>query len=251
MQYVTPYFYRVLLAMAVTAALFSAPAAHAEDPGKSPKELIQFIEEAQKLGLKDEEIKKTALSAGWTAPVIEQTFGMLKQARTPAGVNVPEGYRIGAGDILQIVVWKEPDASVPEVVVRADGKITVPLVKEIEVAGLTPVELEKKLTEKLTQLIHGADVTVIPKQIHSQKVYILGAVKTEGPIVLTAPMTVLQALVEAGGLTDYAKRKKIYILRSQNGKQQRLPFDYDAVLKGERMEMNIQVMPDDTIVVPH
>jgi len=161
------------------------------------------------------------------------------------------GYRIGAGDVLQIVVWKEPDASVPSVVVRADGKISVPLIKEVEVLGMSPAEVETMLAAKLSQFIHGADVTVVPKEIHSQKIYLLGAVKREGPVILQSSMTVLQAITEAGGLTEFAKPKKIYILRKANGQPVRLPFNYQAVIKGERMEQNITLLPEDIVVVPH
>ncbi len=118
------------------------------------------------------------------------------------------------------------------------------------VLGLTPTELEKILTAKLSQLIRGADVTVVVKEIRSKKVYLVGAVKKEGPIPLLSSMTVLQVLSEAGGLSEYAKKKKIYVLRTENGKQVRLPFDYAAAIKGEHVEQNIQVQPDDTIVVP-
>lgn len=162
----------------------------------------------------------------------------------------PVGYQIGAGDVLQISVWNEPQASVQAVVVRPDGKISLPLVKELSVLGLTPVDLEKVLTTKLGQLIHGADVTVVVKEIHSKKVYLIGAVKKEGPVPLLSPMTVLQVLAEAGGLNEFAKKKKIYVLRTENGKQVKLPFDYEAAIKGERIDQNITVLPDDTIVVP-
>jgi polysaccharide biosynthesis/export protein len=165
--------------------------------------------------------------------------------------SLPPGYRIGAGDVLQIVVWREPEASVQSVVVRLDGIITIPLLKEINVQGLTPVELQKIITDKLQQFIHGADVTVVVREIHSKKVYLVGAVNKVGPVPLVSSLTVLQILTEAGGLTDYAKRKKIYILRKENGKQIKLPFDYDAVIKGDHIEQNITVLPDDTIVVPH
>jgi polysaccharide export outer membrane protein len=160
-------------------------------------------------------------------------------------------YRIGAGDVLQVSVWKEPEASVASTVVRPDGKIGLPLLKEIEVAGLTTKEAEKAIAERLSSYIPAADVTVIVAGINSKKIYIVGAVKKEGPISYTYRMTVMQALSEAGGLTDYAKRKKIYVLRAQNGKQYRLPFDYDGVLRGERMESNILLLPNDTLVVPY
>lgn len=135
--------------------------------------------------------------------------------------------------------------------VRPDGKITIPLIKEISISGMTPTEAEKYITGRLSQVITDVDVTVIVKEIHSKKVYLIGAVKREGPMAYTYRMNVMQALSEAGGLTDYAKRKRIYVLRTEKGKDYRFPFDYDAVLKGEHMEMNIPLLPGDTLVVPH
>ena len=160
-------------------------------------------------------------------------------------------YRIGAGDVLSITVWNEAAASVPSgVVVRPDGKISLPLVKELDALGLTPKELEKILTAKLERFIHAPDVSVVVKEIRSKKVYLVGAVSKVGAVSMQSSMTVLQVLAEAGGPTDFAKKKKIYILRTENGKQVKLPFDYAAVIKGEHMEQNIVMMPDDTIVVP-
>ena len=164
------------------------------------------------------------------------------------GANPP--YLIGPGDVLQISVWKEPEASIPSVVVRSDGKISIPLLKEVTAAGLTPAELQQNLTERISKLIHGADVTVLVREIHSEKVYLIGAIRREGPITLHSSLTVLQAIAQAGGLTDYAKRGKIYVLRRQDDKQVRLPFDYSAVIKGERIEQNITLFPGDTVVVP-
>lgn len=237
----------------------------AAEQQKTTRELIQYIQDAKKLGLKDSKIRDNAVKAGWDKSMLEKAFAVVRYldaapaAAAPNGTAVekgnadapaPEGYRIGAGDVLQIVVWKEPDASVPTTVVRADGKITMPLIKEVEAAGLTPSELEKVLTDKLSSFIKSADVTVVAKEINSLKVYLVGAVKKEGPVQLRAQTTVLKAINEAGGLTDYAKRKKIYILRSENGKEIRLPFDYQSVIKGENMRQNIVLRPDDTIVVP-
>jgi polysaccharide export outer membrane protein len=172
-------------------------------------------------------------------------------AASPDNAADPNTYRIGAGDVLEINVWKEPEASVPSAIVRPDGKITLPLIKEVEVEGLTPVELQKLLASKLDRLIHGVDVTVVVKDIRSKKAYLIGAVKKEGPLLLLSNMTVLQVLSEAGGLTDFAKKKKIYILRTENGQQRKIMFNYDEVIKGEHVEQNILVRPEDTIVVPH
>jgi polysaccharide export outer membrane protein len=169
----------------------------------------------------------------------------------PKDSGAPLGYRIGAGDVLQINVWHEPEVSVQGVVVRPDGKVTLPLIKEIDVLGQTPAELEHNLATKLASFVNGADVTVVVREIHSKKVYMVGAVNRVGPIALLSELTVLQALAEAGGISDYAKRKKIYVMRTENGKPNKHTFDYDAVLKGEHMEQNILLHPDDTIVVPH
>jgi polysaccharide export outer membrane protein len=245
-----------LLTAALLACTLISQAARAQD--KAPRELMEFVAEARALGLSDVDIKKSAVNAGWKPSVVEQAFAsgaVNAEADTGGGLEknrgVPENYRIGPGDVLQISVWKEPEASVPDVAVRTDGKISVPLIKEVTADGLTPVELEKHLTQKFSAYIKNAEVTVVVRQVRSKKVYVVGAVKKEGPVPIESPMTVLQTLVAAGGLTDYAKKKNIYVLRTVNGRQIRLPFDYSAVIRGERREQNIQILPDDTVVVPH
>jgi polysaccharide biosynthesis/export protein len=167
-----------------------------------------------------------------------------------AAQATPFDYKVGAGDVLQISVWKEPDASAPSVIVRPDGKISMPLLKDVEVVGMTPTQIEQLITEKLSKLISEPDVTVVVTGTHSQKIYAVGAVKHEGPIAYTYRMSIMQAISEAGGLTEYAKKKKIYILRTENGKESKLPFNYDAAIKGENSEGNIRLVPGDTLVVP-
>ena len=169
---------------------------------------------------------------------------------SPSARGSSDDYLIGAGDVLQISVWKEPDASVPSVVVRQDGMITVPLLKDIAVVGRTPSQVEKTLVEGLSKYINEPNVTVVLAASNSKKVYVIGGANKEGPLAYTYPMTVMQALSEAGGLSDYAKRKKIYIIRAENGRDYRLDFNYDEVVKGERMEQNILLMPGDTLVIP-
>jgi polysaccharide export outer membrane protein len=170
---------------------------------------------------------------------------------TPDTANQFSTYRIGCGDTLQIMVWKEPDASVPSAIVRPDGKIAIPLLKEVAVVNLTPPEAEQVIAAGLRKYIQDADVTVVVASISSRKAYIVGAVRKEGPIPLPYPMSVLQAISEAGGLTDYAKRKKIYVLRTSNGSAQRIPFNYEAVIRGEQVDRNVLLQPNDTIVVPY
>jgi polysaccharide biosynthesis/export protein len=164
--------------------------------------------------------------------------------------GVPDDYQIGAGDVLHIGVFHEPDATVQSVVVRTDGKISMPLIKEVAVLGLTPSQLEKQITEQLSKFLTAPDVTVIVTSINSKKVYVIGAVRHEGPMPYTYPMNVLQALIDAGGLSEFAKRKQIYVLRTQNGRSVKLLFNYDAALKGEHPELNVPLIPGDTIVVP-
>lgn len=161
-----------------------------------------------------------------------------------------QSYRIGPGDVLQIDVWKEPEASTPSTTVRPDGCISLPMIGEVRAAGLRTTELQKSLSEKYGELIRDTRVTVFVREVHSQRIYLIGEVRREGPIRLVAPLTVLQALAEAGGLTDYAKRKKIYILRVVGERRQILPFDYDAVVRGVKVSQDIVLLPGDTVVVP-
>jgi len=185
------------------------------------------------------------------APLNADPSQALASRNVVPGQVVADDYRIGSGDVLQISVWKEPDVSVPSVIVRPDGMITVPLLKDIDVAGRTPRQVETLIVDGLAKYINAPNVTVVVAASNSKKVYVIGAVRKEGPLPYTYRMTVMQALSEAGGLTDYAKRKKLYIIRTESGRDYRLDFNYDEVIKGERMEQNIPLLPGDTIVIPH
>ncbi len=161
----------------------------------------------------------------------------------------PKTYIIGEQDVLGIDVWKEKDIS-QTAVVRPDGKITIPLVDEVYVVGLTPVQLESLLEEKLKPFLTVPQVTVIVKEINSRKVYLMGQVGRTGPFLVNSTTTVLQLIAQAGGLRDFAKRKKIYIMRNVDGKTEHYRFNYDEVIKGKHLEQNIVLQPGDTIVVP-
>jgi polysaccharide export outer membrane protein len=161
----------------------------------------------------------------------------------------PEDYVIGEEDVLTVTVWKEKDLS-GTAVVRPDGKITVPLVGELYVVGMKPAQLQKMLEEKFKPFITMAQVSVTVNQINSRKIYLIGQVVREGTVPINTSMTVLQVLAGAGGLRDFAKRKKIYLLRKQGDQEIRFPFDYDAAIRGRNTEQNIRVEPGDTIVVP-
>ena len=159
-------------------------------------------------------------------------------------------YVIGNDDVLAINVWKEPDLT-QSLTVRSDGKISMPLIGEIAAAGKTPAQLEQEITEKLRTYITQPEVTVMVSQMNSVKFNILGRVMKPGSYSLSATTTVLDAIAQAGGFQDFAKQKKIYILRqSASGAQARIPFNYKSVIHGEHPEQNIRLEPRDTIVVP-
>ncbi len=157
-------------------------------------------------------------------------------------------YVIGPEDVLHVAVWKEADltATLP---VRPDGKISLPLLNDVQAAGLTPMQLADSLTEKLKKYVASPRVTVVVSQINSKRIYMAGEVSHTGAMPMLPNMTVLQA-VSSAGLTQFANTKKIYVLRTVNGKQQKLPVDYRKLLKGEQMDHNYVLQPGDTIVVP-
>jgi polysaccharide export outer membrane protein len=158
-------------------------------------------------------------------------------------------YIIGADDVLDISVWKEPDVS-RSVPVRPDGKISLPLVSDVQAAGLTPSQLAADLTTRLKKFLNDPQVTVIVTAINSRRIYIVGEVARPGAFPLLPNMTVLQALADSGGFTTFANTKKIHILRTINGKQTEFPFEYREVLEGHKTSENITLLPGDEIVVP-
>jgi polysaccharide biosynthesis/export protein len=177
------------------------------------------------------------------------------QAAVAAGNSVQKpvtqdpNYIIGPQDVLDISVWKEPELT-RAVPVRPDGKISLPLLNDVRAAGLTPNQLAAQITASLKKFVTDPQVTVIVSQINSQRVYILGEVTRTGAYPLLPGMTILEALSSAGGFTQFANRKKIYMLRNENGKQVRYPFDYKAVIDGKRPDEDIVLQAGDTIVVP-
>lgn len=219
------------------------------------KDLADYIQDARKLGINDDELKVNAIRAGWKPGVVDEalkTFPAAKDSANPEKPDrgVPDEYIIGEADVLGVVVYKEPDASIASVTVRADGKVTLPLIKDVLVAGLTPAQAEKMITTKLMPFIIEPDVNVIVREIHSKRIYLIGALHKQGPVDLRYPMTVLQAITEAGGPNEFAKRKLIFVRRTENGSTFQLPFDYDAVLRGQKSEQNVWLKPGDYVIVP-
>jgi len=162
--------------------------------------------------------------------------------------EVPSDYVIGADDTLHITVWKEPDMSVT-LPVRPDGKISIPLLDDVQAAGMTPMQLGSSIKEKLKKYIADPRVTVVVTAMNSQRIYVLGEVTHTGAMALLPHMTMLQALSSAG-FTQFANLKAIYLLRMEGGQQVKLRFNYRDAIKGRDPQQNIVLKPGDTIVVP-
>jgi polysaccharide biosynthesis/export protein len=160
----------------------------------------------------------------------------------------PADYVIGADDTLHISVWKEPDlnATLP---VRPDGKISLPLLDDVQASGLTPMQLAGSIHDKLKKYIADPRVTVVVTAMNSRRLFVTGEVLHPGTMALLPNMTMLQALSSAG-FTQFANPKAIYLLRTENGRQKKIPFNYKQVVKGRRPDENILLKPGDTIVVP-
>jgi polysaccharide export outer membrane protein len=182
--------------------------------------------------------------------------GTPQSAATPASASArvtagdPSGdYVIGPDDVLSIKFWKDPDASA-EVTVRPDGKITLPLGKEIAAAGLTPDQLLEAVLEQARRFMESPSATITVKQINSRKVFITGMVAKPGSYPISSPTTVMQLISLAGGLMEFAKAKEIVIIRSEARGPTAYPFNYEEVSKGKRLAQNIVLRPGDNVVVP-
>lgn len=170
-------------------------------------------------------------------------------AAVPAARPHDDSFVIGNDDVLAINVWKEPDIS-RSIPVRSDGKISLPLVGEVQAAGLTPLALEKDIAGKLKNFISEPEVTVMVQQVNSQKFNILGQVARPGSYAIANSPTVLDAIALAGGFRDFAKKKNIYVLRQSATGETRIPFNYKDVSQGKNMSQNVKIQPGDTIIVP-
>ncbi|QTA85537.1 polysaccharide biosynthesis/export family protein [Desulfonema magnum] len=184
-----------------------------------------------------ENISKTEKSAG-NAPEIEDT------AEAEKG-----DYKIGSGDILEIMTWKEPDFS-KELLVRIDGKITFPLLDDIKVAGLTPMQVKKHIEKRLKDFVSHPIVNITVKNPQSQKFYILGEISGTGQYDIIKNLTVLQAFALAGGFTEWASKKEIILVRQEDGKEKIIRINYKNIARGKDFSQNILIKADDTIIVP-
>jgi polysaccharide export outer membrane protein len=156
---------------------------------------------------------------------------------------------IGPDDVLTVIVWREKDLST-DVVVRPDGKVSLPLLNDVQAAGHTPEQLRATVTESVRRFVTDPAVTVVVKQINSRKVFITGQIAKPGPYPLTGPTTVLQLVAIAGGVAEYADSENIVVMRTEDGQPQSFRFNYKDVIRRRNLKQNIELKPGDTVVVP-
>ena len=171
-------------------------------------------------------------------------------AAVPVRPATPSGYVIGVDDVLSILFWRDKDLSAPEITVRPDGKVTLPLLNDVQAAGLTPEQLRDTVLDAARKYVEDPNPTVIVKEIKSRKVFITGQVEKPGPYPLNGTVTVLQLIATAGGLRDFADGKNISVIRVRDGKQSIFEFNYQDLLKKRYLSQNIELTPGDTVVVP-
>jgi len=184
---------------------------------------------------------------GCTPPVSHLT----EAQAAAAAVATPDQatYLLGPEDTLEISVWKEPDLT-KQLVVRPDGKITYPLIGEVQAAGRTVKQLQEEILKRLEKYVTDAHVTVILLKAQNYKIYVTGKVSKPGDFVIGKPVNVMQAISMAGGLTPFASPGSIMVLRSMGGKEEVFPFNYKEVVKGQFLEQNRTLLPGDVVVVP-
>ncbi len=182
---------------------------------------------------------------------------ILSSAFTPARLSFAENkvpdknsYVIGCGDMLEITTWKEEDFTLEEAFVRIDGKITFPLLDDVQAAGKTPMQLKNIIQAKLKDYVDSPTVTVNVSNPNSQRFYILGEIARTGEYPLIKQLTVLQAFALAGGFTEWAAKKEIILMRKENGKSKQYRVNYKDIAKGKNLDQNVLIRADDTIIVP-
>ena len=163
--------------------------------------------------------------------------------------ELDDRYVIGESDTISVSVWKEPDLSIGGTLVRPDGMISMPLLGDVKASGKTPLKLAAEIAGKLAKYVQEPNVMVVLGANNSKNVYMMGEIGRMGPLSMTRDMTLLQAIAGAGGLSEFANKKKIYILRTEGGKQQKIPVQYKQALRGDS-SLDLKLKPGDTIVVP-
>ena len=238
---------------AIAAASVPSMAAHHRDTEctetGSSVDLNLGVLRASVVSVVDSEVSVTQQPKGAQKPTVKPTTAKPAPVVPAPATPAPPGYVIGPEDVLQVLYWREKDLSA-EVTVRPDGMISLPLLNDVSVNGLTPDELRDKVTEGARRFVEDPSVTIVVKAINSRKVFITGEVAKPGPYPLTAPTTVLQLIATAGGLSEFAKKGDITIMRVENGKPVSYPFNYKDVTKRKNLKQNIVLKPGDTVIVP-
>jgi polysaccharide export outer membrane protein len=185
----------------------------------------------------------------WLAPACAPQISPAVEAQAAAAQVVEDNYQLGPEDEIEISVWKEPELT-KKIAVRPDGKLSYPLIGEIQASGKTVKQLREEISKRLEKFVTDAQVTVILLKAQYYKIYVMGKVNKPGAFLVGQPSNVMQALAMAGGLTPFASPSKIVILRRQGDKDQTFPFDYKAVSRGGSLEQNRTLLPGDVVVVP-
>lgn len=196
-----------------------------------------------------QQLAETAKVASGKTPAAKAAPDKDVKPATPAASEPDPEYKVGEGDVLHIDVWQETEVS-QNVVVRPDGNISLPLINEVRVSGMTPLEIQSLVAEKLKSFVNQPKVTVTVTEVRSKRTYISGEVTRPGEYPLNTKITVLQLIAQAGGFTPFAKTENVVIIRIVNGTEQRLRFRYKEVLHGKNTEQNIALQPGDTVIVP-
>ena len=181
---------------------------------------------------------------------VQSVFCQDKASQTWSAKSQSSEYRISAGDVLEIATWKEPELTRKEVLVRVDGKISFPLLGDVQAAGVTPVEMTETLQKGLKNYVTAPVVTVTVTNPGSQRIYILGEVQRTGEYPLTKNLTVLQAFALAGGFTQWASKDEIILIRKEGNQEKIYKINYKDIVKGRNVENNLNLLANDTIVVP-
>ncbi|MFQ5766366.1 MAG: polysaccharide biosynthesis/export family protein [Acidobacteriota bacterium] len=219
----------------------AVPPSNPPDPDKDRPTVGRLIEKpAEKLDRSSAKTEKPRVAAGQRVP----------PAARPAAGGDPPTYRIGKEDVLQVLVFGEESLSLPRVPVRPDGKISLPLLGDIQAEGATPDELARSLTDLYRVHIRAPSVTVTVVEVNSFKVFVVGKVETPGVLTFGRQTSLLQALAQAGGFAEFANTKRILIIREGARGPQRIVVNYEKIVSGEDLSMNLQLQPGDTIVVP-
>jgi polysaccharide biosynthesis/export protein len=240
----------------LVACLTAAPVAFAQEP--APRTSIELPAATLETGTTSADSVTTAptdaavatpspaATPSDTAPAVSVARPVTAAVPTP--IDLATAYQIGPEDVLEISVWKNPELS-RTVPVRPDGKVSLPLVNDIQAAGLTPIDLRDQVTAKLSEYIPAPEVSVIVREVHSRKVTVAGAVKLPGRYELKSTMTVLEVIALAQGLTDFASRDRIVILRQNGQKTERIPFNYRKISDAAQQD-NFLIRPGDIVFVP-